>query len=147
MLQSLLSSATYKTNSYIKALPAIAKFQLHQKILTFEESPQVCNNFNHVEKEKGILKRGKIENPKYQKLVAQIKGILYCTDNRADVFIAQSKKLWQTSVAKMSGNIEYLLDKKISVATINENVWLLGISFGRCVSKRVGILTEFNLFF
>lgn len=105
-----------------KGLPAITRLKLHQN-----------NNFKPVETR--VEKKKEIQ--KYDKLVSQIKEILSCTDNEAEVFIQQNKMLWRTSVAKMSKNIEYLLDRKVSAATISENPWILGTPYSESSLKAV----------
>lgn len=73
----------------------------------------------------------KKERHQNKKLVNKLQELLNCTRNEADNLIEQNKMLRKTSVCKMSENIEFLIDKKISATTIKNNLSLLGNPMGK----------------
>lgn len=118
MLQYLLRSTIIRYDTHyhqlLKANPVIARLQLHQNIQSSDESQ--------------LRVKKKKENPKHTKLVCQIASLLNCTENKADDLIKQNKLLWKSSETKITRNIEFLVDNKIS--TISENSWILGMPIG-----------------
>lgn len=82
-----------------------------------------------------------------KRLATRFVKYLKCTEEEAKSLIRKNKELSTLPTLKLRKNIDFLIQHNVTTTSIVENPWLLGIPFGKTISRPPPFRNQLNEFF